>query len=340
MKAVAQLFIRHTEVKLLMNITQLKRILNRYLAGNASEKETALMEEWCDSALTAAKQTPVTTHSDAQRLTVLENLRNAIHEQEDAPTGRIIHFRMARRIAAACIILLGGTALGYRYQFALLDILDPIPVQKVTALKYQVKQVVLPDSSVVVLNAGSEITFPKRFRGNKRNVQLNGEAFFAITRNPLAAFTITAPHLQVQVLGTSFVMADSSNIAAAKVSVKTGRVAVTADAQGFPATQLTAHQELVYDQANGVVNINKHQEVDIEWTNKQLVFNGSTLADVFREIEKVFRVKIKIANPVIGETKFTGAFDTGDSLSGMLNVIALSYRLTIHEGKDGTIMIR
>ncbi|RBL89013.1 FecR family protein [Chitinophaga flava] len=319
-----------------MNVAQLKRIINRYLAGNASGKEAALMEAWYEEALEEARQQPATGQSETHRQQVLERLHL---EMQNTPTGRVIRFSGARNIAAACIVLLGGASLGYRYQFDILDLVDPIPVETVTAHAFQVKQVILPDSSRVVLNANSEISYPKKFRGKKRQVHLNGEAFFDVVRNPSAAFTITAPHLQVKVLGTSFVMTDSSHIQAARVSVKTGRVAVSADVKGFPVTQLTANQELFYDEAGGVVNINKHQDVDIGWTNKQLVFNNVALSEVFREIENMFHVKINVRDTVINEMKFTGAFEPGDPLPDMLKVIALSYRLTIHKNKDGTINI-
>ncbi|NSL90859.1 DUF4974 domain-containing protein [Chitinophaga sp. Mgbs1] len=324
-----------------MHITQLKKIIDRYLAGNASDKEAALMEEWCQRAWEETQQTPVNPQAETKRLAVLDNLRLIIQEQPEENTiaGKIIWFTKARTIAAACLVLLMGTALGYRYQYSLLDIIDPIPLQKVTALRFQVRQVILPDSSVVILNEGSEISYPRRFRGNKREVRLNGEAFFSVTRNPAAAFTITAPHLQVQVLGTSFMMTDSAGIPAARVSVKTGKVAVTSDAKGFPATQLSARQELAWDEASGIIRINRHQDVNIEWTSKQLIFNNAVLADVFREIEKKFGVNIT-ATPEIMSTAFTGAFDAGDSLSGILHVISLSYRCSIHTNKDGTIMIR
>lgn len=280
------------------------------------------MNEWFNRTLKESEATPVTVHSDTQRMEVLGNLRYEMNKNN-----KVLWLRWGGVAAAACLLLLAG----YTYRFELLDITDPIPMQKVTAMKFQVKQVVLPDSSVAILHGGSEITFPTRFRGRKRNVTLNGEAFFSIIQDPSSAFTVTAPHLQVQVLGTSFVVTDNS------VSVKTGRVSVTT---GEKKTQLSANQGLVYDQLNRVVHIDKHAEVDIDWTNKQLVFENSTLADVFREIEQLFNVKIKVASPAINTTKFKGAFDTGDSLDGMLKVIALSYRLTIEKSKSGTIMIR
>ncbi|MGN7821413.1 FecR family protein [Chitinophaga sp. 22536] len=319
-----------------MNVAQLKRIINRYLAGNASGKETALIETWYGSALDEARQTPASPQSEVYRQEVLERLRL---EMNEGPTGKVIRFSKMRSIAAACIVLLGGASLAWKYQYDILDAIDPVPLETVTARAFQVKQVVLPDSTVVVLNAGSEISYPRHFRGKKRQVRLNGEAFFTVTHNPSAAFTITAPHLQVQVLGTSFVMTDSSHVQAARVSVKTGRVAVSAETKGFPVTQLTANQELFYDEAGGVVNINRHHEADLGWTTKQLVFNNASLSEVFREIENLFKVKIQVSDTSIRQLKFTGAFDAGDPLPDMLKVIALSYRLTIQKHKDGTINI-
>ena len=65
--------------------------------------------------------------------------------------------------------------------------------------------VALNDGSRVTLNNNAELRYPEKFRGDKREVLLSGEAFFEVERNPEKPFTINIEDMAiVEVLGTSF----------------------------------------------------------------------------------------------------------------------------------------
>lgn len=299
-------------------------MVDNYLAGNASRREAAILQQWLDKAM-VEKELPA--DADVQRQQVLDNLRLAIYEPRKTS---IWKYSMA---AAASVSLLVAAMV---YRFELQDWLNPVPIEMVTALKYQVKKVILPDSSVVVLNGGTTMMYPKYFRGPKRSIKVNGEAFFDVTPET-APFIITGPNLKVQVLGTSFVVTDSIGIQSPKVSVKSGRVAVTAETV---TRQLGAAEELVFNKTAQQITIYTQQEVNTGWISNKLMFNESVLSAVFSEIEKLYGVKIICKNAATAGLKFTGAFEQSDSLDDMLKVISLSYRLTIHKNKDGTILIK
>lgn len=299
-------------------------MVDNYLAGNASHREATMLQQWLDKAM-AEKEVPA--DSDVQRQQVLDNLRLAIYEPRKTS---IWKYSMA---AAAGISLLVAATV---YRFELQDWLHPVPIQIVTALKYQVKKVVLPDSSVVVLNGGTTMMYPKYFRGPKRSIKVNGEAFFDVTPET-APFIITGPNLKVQVLGTSFVVTDSIGIQSPKVSVKSGRVAVTAE---MVTRQLGAAEELVFNKTQQEIKIYTQQEVNTGWISNKLMFNESALSAVFSEIEKLYGVKIICGSTATAGLKFTGAFEEADTLDDILKVISLSYRLTIHNNKNGTIVIK
>src|SRR5660398_29209 len=63
---------------------------------------------------------------------------------------------------------------------------------------------VLPDSSLVFLNSGSEITFNNNFKKGERQVSLVGEAYFSVTKDPENPFRIKTSEIEVEVLGTEF----------------------------------------------------------------------------------------------------------------------------------------
>ncbi len=67
-----------------------------------------------------------------------------------------------------------------------------------------VKEVVLPDGSKVWLNNAAVLQYPREFSGNRRNVHLEGEAYFEVTKDRQRPFTVESDAMRVRVLGTSF----------------------------------------------------------------------------------------------------------------------------------------
>ena len=63
---------------------------------------------------------------------------------------------------------------------------------------------VLPDSSKVWLNENTVLAYPEAFDGDKRELHLNGEAYFEVTKNKHKPFRVNSKNMSVQVLGTKF----------------------------------------------------------------------------------------------------------------------------------------
>ncbi|ASZ14151.1 FecR domain-containing protein [Chitinophaga pendula] len=320
-----------------MNISQLNRIIRQYLNGHANEKETALIDRWLDESLETARQQAVTTQSEQHRLAVWQELQGAINMA--APAGRLVWLKRWRTVAAACVLIIAGSA-GYYYRYTLQDIVSPIPMEYVSASSFQVRRVTLPDSTIVVLNSGSEVSYPRYFRGPQRRVVLNGEAYFDVQQDASSSFRISGPHLRVKVLGTAFTVTDSDRQTAARVSVHSGRVAVSAGTGNFATRQIGASQELIYHSDSNAVAVQEHTPEATEWISKQFIFSDCRLSVVINEIATKYNVSIRLADPKTGQLAFTGAFEANDTLQDMLNIISLSYRLKVERLKDGTIMIR
>jgi len=82
----------------------------------------------------------------------------------------------ALRIAAVMVVLVGiASAIFY---LSGSNELQPMVVQTTSDTSH----VTLPDGSLVVLNVNSKLTYPAQFAGEKRNVQLTGEAFFEVEK--------------------------------------------------------------------------------------------------------------------------------------------------------------
>lgn len=169
------------------------------------------------------------------------------------------------------------------------------------------KQVVLPDSSLVTLNAGSSITYPEFFKGNIRQVEMTGEAFFDVSHNPDQPFWVTTPILKTRVLGTSFnirAYTDNPNI---KISLATGSIEVSEG--GKVMTRLKPDEQLLYDKASKDYLVTQQNTIkDISWMDNVIVLDDHSLEETLRVVERWFNVKLHIS---VGETThktITGRF--------------------------------
>ena len=96
---------------------------------------------------------------------------------------RILPLRtMANAAAVAVLCVLGWWAY---YMFA------PVPLQTVSTLA-ETRTVTLPDQTEIVLNRYSSLTYPERFRGKDRKVQLQGEAYFEVSKDAAHPFKVEA----------------------------------------------------------------------------------------------------------------------------------------------------
>jgi transmembrane sensor len=170
------------------------------------------------------------------------------------------------------------------------------------------KTILLPDSSTIILNENSTLIYPKEFAANERKVNLEGEAFFEITKNQARPFIIGNKSFDVKVLGTSFNVSAYEKDTTAVVTVVTGTVSFI---------DKNEYSELLTVGDVGVLNkrkqrIEKSANADINflaWKTKKLEFSNTSFADVCKSLKKYFSVEIAIKDKAILNCTFTGFFE-------------------------------
>lgn len=88
------------------------------------------------------------------------------------------------------------------------------------------REIVLPDSTHVWLNAGTKLIYPKQFNRSMRQVYLSGEMFADVRRDEDRPFIVSADRLEVKVLGTQFNLKSYQEDAKSEVSLVRGKVSV------------------------------------------------------------------------------------------------------------------
>ena len=193
-----------------------------------------------------------------------------------------------------------------------------------------ISSVDLPDGSKVWMNSGSYLKYPVRFTGGKREVFLDGEAFFSVRSDEKERFIVnTSNKIKVEVLGTEFNMdAYSENDFISTTLVK-GAVKLLYDQEGKEKSLLMKPaQKVIYDKRSHSVETNDNVYVlkDVSWKDGRIILRNTSLSDVLWMLGKRFNVEFVIEKESLKDNSFTGTFDD-QSLVRILDHLKISSKI-------------
>lgn len=223
-------------------------------------------------------------------------------------------FRVA--VAAASVLLAVTLALSFLYGRE--ASYRPAPhASFYTALSGKSK-LLLPDSSVVWLNAGSTLEYDSDFR-NHRTVALNGEALFDVVKDARHPFVVAASGMQVKVHGTRFNVNSYPKENDVKVTLFRGSVSV--EAAGREAYLQPGETALLHKQ-NQTLNITT-ADLSFEscWAHESLRFEAKPLRYITRYLEKWYHVNIEV-DPSVPDTQGYTFTVKDESLEVILRLMA------------------
>lgn len=198
-------------------------------------------------------------------------------------------------------------------------------------------KIVLPDGSDIWLNARSKVKFLKHFGLERRDVWLEGEAFFYVAPDRSRPFVIhTTQGLFTKVLGTSFNISAFERTGNVKIAVATGMVMVGKGTKVFG--KLAKNQQLTYDASTKSFSIGKTEYADA-WLRDELVFDRKTIREISNVLEHTYQVHIDISKDVPLDLKCTGTFSTDQSAEEIMKTLCRLYPIT-YEKENDTIRIR
>ncbi len=209
-------------------------------------------------------------------------------------------------------------------------------IEQLTA-KSEIKTILLPDGSQVVLNANSSINYSEDFK-QKRTLKLSGEAFFKVVRDPKSPFVVETAEFKTKVLGTSFNIKAYPN-RLSSVSVVTGKVEVVVKEHPNNKSILTKNQSLSFSN-NKMPQIAISNSADFNaWTKNILIFQNSTLAEIAKTLENRFNISIVFEDESIEKLRVTGKFKE-DNIANILSSIALVKQLEIQFLTKNSIYVK
>ncbi|MEQ6119492.1 FecR domain-containing protein [Reichenbachiella sp. MALMAid0571] len=191
----------------------------------------------------------------------------------------------------------------------------------------QKSTITLTDGTRIKLNSNSKLLFPETFSANSREVQLEGEAFFEVARDPSRPFTITSGNLKTRVLGTSFNIKAYVASNAIKVAVASGKVAVTSDVLNGKKNELTLlpNEMAVYSKTSDELIMTSFDKLDeLAWKDGVLSFKNRDINQITKELAKWYGVTFVLDKKLNNDKDYTGVFDN-KSLKEVLEGISFVF---------------
>ncbi len=181
---------------------------------------------------------------------------------------------------------------------------------------------ILPDGSVVFLNAASAIAYPKAFGADSRVVKLQGEAFFQVVKDANRPFRVVVDEFEVMVLGTAFNL--NANLKSPAVALVEGKVKVTAG-KSEQSLELAPGQMAVFDKdQNSFTSTTFDAEYITGWKDGYLMFKDATLDEVIEKLHAWYGIDITVSNKSkSGDWSYTGSFKNESLENVLLNMSIL-----------------
>lgn len=176
---------------------------------------------------------------------------------------------------------------------------------EISTQKGEKRELALADGSTVWLNAESTIKYPQDFKGDTREIYLDGEAYFKVSHNPSKPFKVNTEDITTTVLGTEFnvqAYPEQNNI---QIALDQGKVAVNYKNDKM---LLEPGKLINYNKATHKLNKQSILDKHNQWRNNVLALNNIPLSEAVKIIERWFGVKIIVENDKLNTCLVTTSF--------------------------------
>ncbi|EHQ24950.1 FecR family protein [Mucilaginibacter paludis] len=267
-----------------------------------------------------------TFYNQDRQAEVWKRIESSVGTNVQAKTFRL---PQVLRIAAA-ILLVGLGAFIFWYQ----------KDQNFQTAFGEIKTVVMPDGTTILLNGNSSLTYQRGWGKNSREVWLKGEGFFKVTHlnqdsthiKAGERFIVHCNNISIEVLGTTFNVNNRHN--KIDIGLVTGKIKVTPNAQTNNSTVLTPGDYVEYSAKATALKVKlPHPEKLMGWTKRQFIFNNVKLGDILKTLEDTYGYRIKYGNPAVKDIQIEGEINV-TGVKELLETVSTSLHVSVFQSDD------
>lgn len=211
-------------------------------------------------------------------------------------------------------------------------------------------EVILPDSSFIILNAGSILKYGNDFNSVHRNLTLKGEALFKVAKNADLPFIVNAGNISIKAIGTEFDVKAYDDEGIIETTLIKGSVEISKNDINNnyeKLLELLPNQKAIYIKESNQLTVNTIKEIDpsavrteairdnriliskqvdvdqiVAWTKNKLIIKSERLEDLSIKLERKYDVKIIFGNNSIKSYRFSGELND-EPIEQVLDAIKL-----------------
>jgi transmembrane sensor len=284
-----------------------KKRLHDFLSGKESEEGKKIFNSWYHSFPENDR-----TELQASEDTLKDELKKIKHKNI-VPTKHVQrYFFPYWKAAAAIALLISAGILLYNQRNSAKEQVE-ITFTEHTVPRGKILHLSLSDGSQVWLNADTKFRCPEKFGAGDREVYLEGEAFFEVSKDPARPFKIHSGKLVTTVLGTSFNIKSYGTDDMSEVAVISGKVSVVQAGVNKHSSEVTLQpgQKAVLRKSTG--DLSKELFTDVSrytlWKNGKLIFENTPVADVIPSLERYYNIEIHLDSEALKSCRVTATFD-------------------------------
>lgn len=352
--------------------THLKSLLEKYKLENASPDELQMLyrifnngdKSELDTLMTSEWSEVSSFNGEIDSLALLENIRkkagigSGSKEETIFIPKRNFPFRLSAILRYAAIFILAFALTWFLKPVQRIVTSDVKPHYFNIKVAYGSKTTIeLPDSSVVILNSGSTLSYPDKFETESRSVILKGEAFFEVKKNAHRPFYVKTKDVTIRVLGTKFNVKSYPDENTSETTLVSGSVEILQNNDknvkrnnNIAPIFLKPNQKAIFTRETGISELKeltKEQpkervkgglsipiqlltkiaiqdksktDMDIAWKNNKLILNNDRFGDIIKKLERWYNVEITLQNPALADVHFSAKFDH-ESIADVLNAL-------------------
>ena len=220
-------------------------------------------------------------------------------------TKRLRLFRLAGAVAASVLLCFAS--------WFIYDYWKPVAMQTVSA-GAAISVITLPDQTKVTLNRYSSLTYPDRFKEDRREVQLQGEAYFEVAPDSLHPFIVKTEQQNLRVLGTSFAIRAYANESVVLTTLETGKVNIHSKGQEVILTP--GEQSCLKGGNLTVAKVNT--TLFTAWHKGIFIFQDQPLENILNTLARWYNIDIFYTNENLKDIHFTGELKRYDRIQDFL----------------------
>lgn len=309
-----------------------KDLLYRFFEGRASVDEMHAIKEWAE----ASEENNILLRRERKFFDAMILVKPLKKVDLDLEFHRKKRYFIREFMKVASIVLitvsvtLGLFSIGNNNK-------DEIAMQTIIVPAGQRVNLELPDGSNVWLNAGTVMQYPTSFMEDKREITLDGEAYFEVAHNEKSPFIVHTHAMDVEVLGTEFNVEAYEKRKVFETSLIQGKVKVKSPSDEKMSLVLSPNYKTTLKDDQLVVSKIEDHNV-YRWKEGLYCFKNKPFIEILENLERYYDLRIVLEKQSIAKIVLTGKFRISDGLDYALRVLQQDVAFTYYRNEENDII--